>query len=250
MDRSFANPPVPLWRLFLRLGGWWVIGLTVILVALSFASFGNAVTAARFEAEGRAARAEVTERYSRVTTDSDGDRSTSYYLTFVYRTQAGEAIELNRTVPRTVYDAAQVGGTWDLRYLQSDPRKVELREGDFARGANSLRWFALVVGLVWLGLLWWTGRRAVAAVRARLYGRREEAEVLRHERTSVKVNNRYRYRLVWRVGPEEVGTEEMGRSMPHRQSELAAYPVGSRVVIFHGLKRSYWAGDVGDRAGQ
>jgi len=245
MERSFANPPVPLWRLFLRLGGWWVIGLTVLLVVLSFASFGNAVTAARFETEGRAAQAEVTERYLRETTDSDGDRSVTYYLTFAYRTLEGEAIELNRSVPRSVYYDAEVGGTWELRYLASNPRKVELREGDFARGAGALRWFALAVGLVWLGLLWWVGRRSVAAVRARLYGQREEAEVLRHERTSVKVNNRYRYRLVWRVG-----TEETGRSMPHKEGALAAYPAGSRVVIFHGLKRSYWAGDVGDRAGR
>lgn len=245
MDRTCANPPVPLWRLFLKMGGWWVIGLTVILVVLSFASFGNAVMADRFETEGRAATATVTERYLRESTDSDGDRTVTYYLTFAYTTQKGEAIELNRSVPRAVYYDVEQGGRWDLQYLESDPRKVELRDGDFARGASSLRWIALVVGLVWLGLLWWIGRRAVAALRARMYGRREEAEVLRVERSGVKVNNRYRYRLVWRDGD---GTE--GRSLLRREADLAPHPVGSRVVIFHGLARTWWAGDVGDRPGR
>ena len=243
MDRTYANPPVPLWRLFLKMGGWWVIGLTVILVALTFASFGNAVTAARFEAEGQPAIATVTERYSQVSTDSDGDRTVTYYLTFAYTTAAGEAVLLNRSVPVAVYDAVQVGGAWQLRYLQSNPRRVELREGDFARGASSLRWFALAVGIGWLGLLWWVARRAVAAVRARLYGRREEAEVLRVERSSVRVNNRYRYRLVWRDGEGTVG-----RSMLRREADLAGYEPGAPVVVFHGLARTWWVGDVGDRA--
>ena len=80
------------------------------------------------------------------------------------------------------------------------------------------------------------------AGRARRYGAREVAHVTEVVRTNFKVNGRPRYRLVWR---DEAGRE--GKSLLRKPGDLEAYRNGDPVVIYQGLKRPWWAGDIGDR---
>lgn len=234
--------PVPLFRLFWKMGGWSVIILGVLLLILSLISQANLSTAKRFEKEGRKATAIVTERYTTVSTDSDGDRTTTYWLTLDYVTQAGEEISLNRSVGTAAYNRASEGQPFDLLYLDSQPRKTELTEGSYRQSSRVLQVVALVEGVMFLGLLWLIGGWTVSAARARRYGRREEAVVREVRRTNIRVNNRPRFRLVWE---DSAGRE--GKSLLRKKSDLAGFRPGDHIDIYHGLKRSWWVGDIGER---
>ena len=157
-------------------------------------------------------------------------------------TAAGEDISLNRSVSRAEYNRATQGQPFDLQYLQSAPRKTELTPGSYQSGARVTQIIALVMGLAWLAGLWIIGGWSVAATRARRYGRYEEAKVVEVRRTGVTINGRARYRLVWR---DTAGRE--GRSLLHKAAALEGYGVGEVIDIYHGVKRSWWVGDVGRR---
>ena len=101
-----------------------------------------------------------------------------------------------------------------------------------------------MIGLVWLAALWITGRWAVEALRARRYGACEMAEVTGIERSAVRVNNTPRYRLTW-----QDGRGRRGQSLLRKKRDVDGYGAGDRVRIYQGLKRPWWAGDIGDRAG-
>lgn len=238
-------PPVPFWRLFLKQGGWIVLIVGAVLLVLTLVGHFILVTAQRFEAEGREAVATVTEKYTTESVDSDGDRSISYWLTLDYQTRAGEEITTSRIVRRSEYRRAEVGGELALLYLESAPERTELTRGSHARGARVLQIVALAVGVLWLAALWVIGRWSVEAVRARRYGAREEAKVTEVHRTAIRVNKRPRYRLMWKDGQGRPG-----KSLLRRRGELEHFRPGNRIVIYQGLKRAWWAGDVGDRDGE
>ena len=242
MQVVIPETPVPLWRLFLRMGGWVVLIAGVILLVVTLISWSSLRMAQRFETEGRPATAIVTEKYQREGRDSDGNRTVTYYLTLDYTTARGERISLNRTVNSGEYRRASEGERFDLLYLASEPRKTELTPGHYRKGAQVGQIVGLVVGLIWLGALWLVGGWAVAAVRARRYGQREEAQVVELRRTSIRVNNRPRYRVIWR---DAAGRE--GRSLLRKWRDIEGLQVGDTVPIYHGVKRSWWAGDVGER---
>ena len=235
--------PVSMWRLFLKMGGWFVVGLGVPLLVMALIGQMMFVTAKRFEAEGRHTLALVTEKYITESTDSDGDKTITRWLDLEFTTQAGERIAMSKSVDKAEYHRAIEGEEIDLWYLESAPQKVEITRGSNARGARILQIVMMVLGAIWLGLFWVVGRWVVEAVRARRYGTFETAEVTEVFRTSVRVNNRPRYRLTWRDGQ---GRE--GKSLLHKAEELEGFGPGTPVRIYQGLKRSWWAGDIGDRA--
>ncbi|MBZ0122695.1 MAG: DUF3592 domain-containing protein [Roseovarius sp.] len=244
MISDAALAPVPMWRLFLRMGGWFVLGLGAVLLVLALVGQQFFAAAKRFEAEGRHAPALVTEKYITESTDSDGDKSITRWLDLEFTTREGERIAITKSVGTGEYHRAVKGQEIDLWYLESAPSRVEITRGSNARGAGIVQIVLLALGAGWLGLLWMVGRWVVEALRARRYGAREEARVTEVHRTSVRVNNRPRYRLKWRDGQ---GRE--GQSLMRRIDELEGYRPGDPVRIYHGLKRSWWAGDIGDRAG-
>lgn len=244
MNADDRLPPVSLFRLFWRMGGWVVLlfgAVFLIVTAIGYVSFQSAE---RFAREGLPATAVVTEKYLEESRDSDGDRVIEYFVTFEFETQAGRALSLTELVSYDEYSRGETGGSFDLLYLRSDPTRVELTRGSNARAANGLQIAALGVGLIWLAGLWWIGRWAVEAGRARAYGTRQVAHVTEVRTSNVKVNNRYRYRLVWK---DAAGRE--GTSLLYKSTALDGYGNGDPIVIYQGLKRSWWAGDIGDRAG-
>lgn len=225
------------------MGGWLVFVFALPFLILTLISHSQLKLADRFDAEGREASATVAGKYYRESTDSDGDRTVSYYLNLAFTTDAGEEIEITRSVSRARYHTTQEGDAIPLWYLESDPAETELSRGETRSGSRITQIIGLVFGLLTLGALWFTGGRAVAATRARKYGAEETATVTGHERTGVRINNRPRYRLTWRDA-----TGRSGKSMMHERGDIDVFPVGSEITVYQGLKRAWWAGDVGRRA--
>jgi hypothetical protein len=235
--------PVPLFRLFLKMGGWVVLITGVLLVVFTLISESNLKTAKRFEAEGRRTVAVIGEKERAVRREPDGDKKISYWLTLEFITGLGEQMSVRRSVGKSQYQSVQEGGKLTLFYLASEPDKIELSQGSYLKGARVTQWIALLAGLIWLAALWIIGGWAVSAVRARRFGSREEAMVQEIKRTGVKINNRPRYRLVWR---DDKGRE--GQSLMHKASDLDGLKPTDTIHIYQGTKRSWWEGDVGARA--
>ncbi len=228
--------------LFLRMGGWVVLIFTVVLVILSLIGQMIFNTAERFEAEGRGAVAVVADKYVTESRNSDGDRTYTYYFVLDFVTQRREEMQVTKSVGSGYYRETDVGGELPIRYLESDPETVEVQEGGYALGATILRWVALAIGLLWLAGLWLTGRWTVEALRARKYGKVEEATVVEVVKTSVRVNNRPRFRIVWK---DSDGRE--GRSLLRKAADVEGWNGRDAIRIYQGLKRSWWARDIGDR---
>ncbi|MDA7429431.1 DUF3592 domain-containing protein [Primorskyibacter aestuariivivens] len=243
MTKIATDSPVSLWRLFFRMGGWLVFVFLLPLIVLTVISHSQLKLAERFETEGRETVATVTGKYYRESTDSDGDRTITYYLNLKFVTDAGETVEISRSVGRASYNAAQDGDEMPIWYLESEPDQTELQRGETRTGSRVAQIIGLVFGLLTLGALWFTGGRAVAAMRARKYGAEEPATVTGHERTAMRVNNKPRYRLTWR---EKNGRK--GKSMMHKLDDIEAFPVGSEITVYQGIKRAWWSGDVGRRS--
>ena len=242
MVLNIPKYPVPLFRLFWKMGGWMVLITGALLVLFTLISQSNLKTARRFEAEGRSTVALITDKEKTVRRDSDGNDKVSYWLTFEFVTGLGQAITVRQSVGRGQYNSLKQGDELPLFYLASEPGKVELTQGSHREGARVTQWIALIAGLVWLAALWIIGGWAVSAVRARRFGPRKEAMVQEIKRTNLKINNQPRYRLVWR---DKEGRE--GQSLLHRHSVLDSLRPNDIIHIYQGPKQSWWVGDVGER---
>lgn len=242
MTKAQSRKPVSLFMLFLKMGGWIVAIAGLVLLVLSIASSQSLKLAERFDDEGRAAMAMIDKRYTKVERDSDGDRRTVYWLEFTFQTQAGQEVSLAKKVSSSEYNRAEVGKTYDLHYLESAPRTVELTRGANRRSSGASQIIALIVGLCWLAALWIVGGWAVAAVRARRYGAREIVTVSDVVESKIRVNKQSRYRLEWY---DTRGRK--GSSLLHRWTTLKDYRAGDKIAIYEGVKTSWWAWDVGER---
>ena len=240
-----TSQPVPLWRLFLRMGGWFAVLFFVVSAALTLISHAELMLAERFDAEGVRTEAVVEDRYIRESRDSDGDKQITYYLVLAFQTETGAPVTATETVSRSLYQGAEPRSKIPIRYLRSDPQRIETREGQNRTTSRVFQFAGLVFGVLALAGLWYSGRLAVAAVRARRYGVRESALVTELKRTRWTVNNRYRYRLVWREA-----SGRMGESLAYPLDALDDNLVGNEIGIYQGIKRAWWVGDVGERSGE
>ncbi|MEQ9260995.1 MAG: hypothetical protein RIG84_18060 [Roseovarius sp.] len=242
MSQDGPFPPVSLARLFFKMGGWVVVIFGAVVLVITLVSQLSLMTAARFDREGVETRALVTERYRTESDSYDSDDSVSYWLTLNYVTESGEEITNTRTVGLGEYNRIAEGDEIEIRYLRSKPMRVEVTRGGFEQGAAMARWIALVVGVLWLGALWIVGRWAVEAVRARKFGEHVKAEVTEVFRTAISVNKKPRYRLKWKDY-----SGRTGQSLLRRKEDLDGLKAGDTIRVYKGLKRQWWAGDVGDR---
>ena len=140
-------PPVSLFRLFWKMGGWIVIVFGAILLIFTLISQMSLSAAKRFEAEGVPATAVVTQKYYTESIDSDGDRSVTYWLTLNFVTQNKQDITVTESVSSSEYARGEVGEAFELVYLQSEPEWVELTPGSYATGAKVAQIGALVAFL-------------------------------------------------------------------------------------------------------
>ena len=190
--------------------------------------------------EGRFARAAVVDKRVAVSVDSDGDESRSYFVTFAYKTSNGGRTA-EAKVGRAYYDAAAPGDEQVIRYLRSDPGRIEHEIGQYRATGNLLRYIGLVMGLIGLTALWIFGQRANRAVKVRRDGEKRMAAVTGIRETNVKVNDRRQGRLMWR---EDDG--QTGESLMRDLGKLSqTYKGGDRIVVFRLGRHAFWEGDVG-----
>jgi hypothetical protein len=238
------NPPVPFRTLFLKMGGWVVIISGIFVALMSILGHFAYQAAKQFERDGRAAVATVEEKYTTQRRDANGDTVTTRWLVLSFTTQLGEDVVVRRVASQGEYARAEVGGAFDLLYLESRPDRVELTAGQNRSAARFQQIAALVIGIIWLGSLWLVGGWAVAAVRARRFGERIGAQVLDIKQTGIRIAREQKYRLIWK---DDQG--RMGRSLLRARADLAHLKPGDRIEIYRGIKHGWWADDIGDRSG-
>lgn len=237
------DPPPDIKALFLRMGGWWVITLGIVVLVLTLLSESRAALARKFELESTTVEARVLNRYIRQ--QDGGTDQVSFIVALDFTTADDERIVLERGVPEENFQQMVPGTRVDVRYLPDTPRRVEVIEGAYGRGAVALQRVALVGGLLWLFLLWRVGAWSVSAVRAREAGPREAVEVLRIQRTPYRVRRQRYFRLVWRDGQ---GAE--GESLLNWRKVVASHRPGTTTHVYRDGRTTWWVGDIGERAGE
>ncbi|MFW2543611.1 hypothetical protein ACN2XU_13270 [Primorskyibacter sp. 2E107] len=242
MAKPSFHKPVPFWRLYLRLGGWFSVAFFVVLALLTVGSTLAHGLAERFETEGRKTQAEVLNKYITESTDSDGATTYTRWFALAYTTNTGADFEVDRSVSTALFETTQIGGFIPIRYLETEPERIETSEGSNRTAGTVMQIMGLVDGLLFLGAMWYSGRRAVAAVRARRYGKQESVKVEELHTTAVRINGKRRYRLKWRDGMGRTGY-----SLMYPKDQLLRFPPGHPIVVYHGLKKAFWEGDVGPR---
>lgn len=240
MAHVAQDHPVSFFRLFWRMGGWLVLIFGSGFLLLSLVNHFAFGLAERFDAEGIETSAQVIDRYYTESVDSDGDKTITYYLEIDFKTNAGRPMRLKPSVGSALYNRTRIGDNIPVWYLQSDPSRIETRRGQNRSAATVTQIIGAIFGLLMLGGVWFPGSKAVSALRARRYGRRDMAEVTGLKQTRWKVNEQYRYRLQWR---DSDGRN--GESLAYRRDRLTPYRVGSKVPVYRGLRRTWWEGDVG-----
>lgn len=231
-------------QLFLWMGGWYTVLFAVAAIGITVFSSLQAGKAQRFEENGREATATVEERSINEWTDNDGDTRESHYLTVTFTTHAGEAREVKEGVNRARYHSVREGDTLSLIYLEGAPGDIVFSLDDVRYVASTTELVALGLGVLALGGLWYSGSRAVAAVRARNYGKREAATVTGIKQSKIRHNKQYRYHLTWREADGRAG-----QSLGWPREEIEDIPEGSEITVYQGVKRAWWTGDVGERPG-
>ncbi|MEL6412259.1 MAG: DUF3592 domain-containing protein [Pseudomonadota bacterium] len=230
-------------RLFLRMGGWGVVLLGILVLTVSILSASRLSIAKQFEDQGRSAKAEVTDKQVRQKRASDGSVMTTFHVEFRFSTFDGKELTLEQPMEKPLFDGLGLGSTLPVRYLADTPSRVELDIGLYRRGGDTLQRIALIGGVVWLGLLWLVGGWAVSAVQAREQGRLEEVEVVKVQRTTWRMNRQRLFRLVWRNAE---GQE--GQSMLNWRRSVARFRPGDKVEAYRGARHMWWVGDVGERS--
>ncbi|MGR3492709.1 MAG: hypothetical protein ACU0DW_11685 [Shimia sp.] len=238
---QLPDKPVPWMKLFLKMGGWFPIGLAVLTVILSAVAWQFEARAERFEREGVMAPATILSKEVREGRDSDGDTTYTYLLNLAYQVDGRQLSQLKSTGRRD-YRARAEGDVFDIRYLETMPGRIEYPVGSTGTGATAIRWAVLVPGLIALGLLYIIGGWATKAVMTRWNGDRRLATKTGLKQTNVKVNGAPRYRLTWREPDDQVG-----QSLMHPKEHLDAIP--TKLVIYRNGKDAWWEGDIGPRKG-
>lgn len=199
-------------------------------------------TAARFEADGRVAQADVTDKRIDISYDSDGDETRTYFVTFQFQTRSGESVRVERSVGKRFYNGTAPGDLKEIRYLPDAPRRIEYYVGEKAHRTRIGLWIGGIVGAVGLGGLWLAGNRTNRAILARRDGIKQVAEVLAVRTLSVEVNDVRQARLVWR-GPDGLEGQSLMRDAP----DLSVYKPGDKITVFRRGDDVWWEGDVGPR---
>ncbi len=227
-----------MWRPF---GLFMIVPLIIGLLLTTFAML-EARKANRLDNDGVLTTAMITGRDIEVRRDSDGDRKTTYYVSFSYPV-AGANRSARDAVSRAYYDQAIAGETRQMRYWRKDPSVLELEIGSTAKTHRILQIFAalLLAGSGALLLTEW--RLANRAVRLRDRGIARTAEVTQHVETKITLNKRKMYRLGWTDN-----TGARGRSFVMTSAKVDAFPIGHPITIYadpKGRLPSVWEGDVG-----
>lgn len=227
--------------LFLRFGGWACLVAGVVLLTLTGISASRLYMADRLDTNGGYSAAVITDKRSEQSTDSDGDTSTTYYVTFTYKGGAAGGQTVETTVSSGFYDDVSPEDRRVIRYLRDDPTVIEYEPGRYRRIGNILRYIGLAVGALGLLALWLLGQQTNRAIKARRDGEKRIAAVMDIRHVNVEINGRPQARLVWREDDSKTG-----ESLMRDESELRSlYESGDKIVVFRLGRHAFWEGDVG-----
>lgn len=204
------RPKISLTRLFIRHWLWVPMILLGAGLVFSLIAWVTIAQINRLDDHGVDTVATVTARNVRTSTDSDGNRTRRYYVSYSFRPTSDQEVSARDQVSRSTYDAVAVGQEVAVLYLPDDPGVSRLgMEG-------SGRWSALLFGVVGLllligggGAMWFLLRGKMSAIRAARWGEVREAEVVDHQPTGTMVNGRTQYRYRWIDAAREEGQSTM-----------------------------------------
>lgn len=229
-------------NLFIRLGGWSALIAGLVVMIVFGITLANENAAAEFAKDGRTTDATVIGRRVEQSTDSDGDTTYTYYIEFRFQTRAGETMTVERTVAKKFYANAGRGDMREIRYLASDPSRIEYYVGEKAYRTRVGLWIGGIVGTIGLAGLAFAGDRTNRAILARRDGENQVARVSEVKRLKVEVNDRVQGRLHW-TGPDGLN----GRSLMRDYVDLSRYSPGDQITVFRRGKDVWWEGDVGPK---
>jgi len=241
---TIPTSPVSMFRLYNKGYGWLTFFALPFAIVFTLIAMVEGRKYERLDSDGAVAEAVITDKDYEVRIDSDGDRTTTYYLEFDFTAQ-GQSYQIRDSVGRSFWNGLQPGETTPVRYWRPDPEVNEIEPGATRKSIWITKILAVIVlslAGVWAERCW---RKAARARKVRDHGKRHRVTVTDHFQTSVKVNNRPRWRLEWQDPSGRVG-----RSYMYRKEVLNTYPVGSEITIFvdpRGRLPSVWEGDVGPR---
>ena len=228
---------VSVWRVIGRHYLW--IPLLPALFALIMGGVGLALwSEARVMArDGVEAVGQVTDRRIRTTSDRDGNRSTSYVVSYTFRPSSDQTVEASQAVSRALYDRLAAGDSVTVRYLPHDPGRSQLEAGGVL-----LPLILIAVALIAAAATLWLAQRMMgtklAILRAARRGEVREARVTGTEATNVQVNGRTQYRLTWQDAAGQTGTSAM-------RDPIALPKAGTvvRVYVDPRTGRGFWEDD-------
>lgn len=224
----------------------WMPGVVLVaaLILLGLAAV-KGHTAGQLETRGAIAEALVLGKEQRTSRDSDGNTTTTYYLSYRFTSEAGVTVERRASVARSFWTARREGATFPVRYVENRPRTHELRPGATREEADNLRRMGLAALAGAAALTAWFGTRALPLIRALIGGSRRRAVVIGHvEKPHRRPNSGGRYgRIRWR---DETGVEGLSGWVP--MLEVASHPVGSRItlIVDAASGRAWWDEEYGD----
>ena len=242
--RHDRDTPRGWFSLFVRLGGWAAMILGAAVVVTTTFSAGALFLADKFDREGALAYAVVTGKRVGERQDANGDTRQVFLVEFTYKVRgggspAGRVTEAEVTAP--YFNRTLVEEEVPIRYLVSDPSRVEADIGYYRGKGELLRWTGLALGIGGLIVLWLTGSRTNRAILARRDGDKRLASVTSIEQLRLTVRGARQGRLHWR---EEDG--RTGASLAHPVQWLRdRYRPGDRIVVFRLGDFAVWEGDVG-----
>jgi len=236
-DRYRRRTPRSRAGLFLATGGWFVLLLAAVAVAVGMLSREKLELARRMETEAVQSTALLTSH--RVVRN----KSRTYYVTFVFRTAHGELYQIEHRVSKGYYQTREVGSQQPIRYLPDAPSRLEATFGETRRDGRSALVFSAAMGLgasVWFGVL---ARKVRGADRARRFGARQPARVT----AVLKSKSRWPFpRSAWLQWEEADGRR--GRSLGWPQDDLLQdFAPGDTITVLRHDGPSWWEADVGPR---
>lgn len=228
---------VSFWRVFVRHHLW--VPLIPLMVALvtGFIGLGLWNSAHQMAREGVEAVAQVTDRRIRTTTDSDGNRTTRYIVSYAFRPSSDQRVEAEDAVSRDFYDGLEVGGPVSVRFLPSDPARSQLQPAGVA-GPVALLIVAVVAAGIMVVLAWFFWGNKLSILRAARSGEVREARVTGSEATNVQVNGRTQYRVTWTDAAGQPGRSAMMdyQALPRAGEVL-------RIYVDPRTGRGWWEND-------
>lgn len=226
-------------------GGW--LFLVVLLAAIGFTAISLAQIdmGQRLDVNGRDATAVVVKMASRINGVGTRSRTTSFTVSYQFKTADGANIRGIQSVSERFYNSVAKGDQRPVRYLPSDPKTSEIEIGRGTRAGSVFLMLAAVLIVVGFGgiAIWF--HRARAKIKLRDTGDIRHAQVMAHELIargkSGKTPRKYG-RATWRDEADNVG--QTGALL------IGALPsVGQSITLYTGPsgKPAVWEGEVGSR---